>query len=343
MTSGKASQKKHYIIILLLGITLVAAFLISICVGRYSISPAEAVKIIVASIFRDTADIDPIKLSVVMNVRLPRIIMGMITGAGLSLAGVSYQGIFGNPLVSPDILGVSSGAGFGAALGILVGTGSLLIQGLSLGFGMLAVLIVMLLSRVRKKTELFTLVLTGVIVRALFDALVSLIKYVADPQDKLPAIVVWLMGSLASSSYKDVVVSALIILPCIIVILLMRWQMNLLSLEEEEARSLGVNVGRLRKVIIGVSTLITAVSVSTCGIIGWIGLVIPHVGRLMVGNDHRVLIPASALLGAIYLLFIDGLARTMTAAEIPLSILTAIIGAPFFAYMLRRTVGGKTS
>ena len=342
MISKSACQKKQRMTIFLLAIALFAAFIISICVGRYAISPIEAVKIIFASISGDAAVIDPVKLSVVIKVRLPRIIMAILVGAGLSLAGASYQGILGNPLVSPDILGVSSGAGFGAALGILLGMGSLVIQGLSLAFGLVSVVIVMILSRVRQKTELFSLVLTGVIVRALFDALVSLIKYVADPQDKLPAIVIWLMGSLASSSYKDVTIAALVILPCIIFMLIMRWQMNLLSLDEDEALSLGVNVGRMRKLIIGVSTLITAVSVSICGIIGWVGLIIPHVGRLMVGNDHRVLMPASALLGAIYLLFIDGLARTMTAAEIPLSILTAIIGAPFFAYMLRKTVGGNT-
>lgn len=342
MAIAKTNRQKQHTIILALGITLIVAFLVSICVGRYSVSPLEAIGIIIRTISGDTADIDPFKLSVVINVRLPRIIMGIIVGAGLSLAGTSYQGIFGNPLVSPDILGVSSGAGFGAALGILIGAGGLPVQGLSLVFGLLSVLIVLTISRVRKKIQLFTLVLSGVIVRSLFDALVSLIKYVADPQDKLPAIVVWLMGSLASSSYKDVIIAALVILPCIVLLIILRWKMNLLSLDEEEARSLGVDVGRLRKLIIAVSTLITAVSVSTCGIIGWVGLVIPHVGRLMVGNDHRVLMPASALIGAIYLLFVDGIARTMTAAEIPLSILTAIIGAPFFAYMLRKTAGGNT-
>lgn len=176
--------------------------------------------------------------------------------------------------------------------------------------------------------------------RPSFDALVSLIKYVADPQEKLPAITIWLMGSLASSSYKDVLVSCVVILPCIVILMAMRWKLNLLSLEEEEARSLGVNVARLRLIVIAVSTLMTAVTVSLCGVIGWIGLVIPHIGRLLVGNDHRTLLPASALLGAIYLLAIDTVARTATAAEIPLSILTAIIGAPFFAWMLRKTSGG---
>ena len=253
-----------------------------------------------------------------------------------------YQAIFGNPLVSPDILGVSSGAGFGASLGILLSTSTLIIQGSALTFGLLAVLMVFLVSKVNGRTELFTLVLSGVIIQALFDALVSLIKYVSDPQEKLPAITVWLMGSLASSSYKDIIVSCVIILPCIAVLLTLRWKMNLLSLDEEEARSLGVNVHRLRSVVIVLSTLMTGVTVSLCGVIGWIGLVIPHVGRMLVGNDHRALLPASALLGALYLLLIDTIARTATAAEIPLSILTAIIGAPFFAWMLRKTSGGST-
>lgn len=185
------------------------------------------------------------------------------------------------------------------------------------------------------------LVLSGVIVSALFEALVSLIKYVADPQDKLPAIVLWLMGSLASASYQKVIIAAVTIIPCITVLFVLRWKMNLLSLEEEEARSLGINVERLRIVIIFVSTLMTAVSVSLCGIIGWIGLVIPHIARFWIGNDHRGLIPACSILGAGYLLLVDGIARTMTAAELPLSILTAIIGAPFFAYMLRKTMGEK--
>lgn len=341
MKSVNATRRKQHLIIISLGVALIAAFLISVCIGRYPIKLSETVQVIFAVITHNTENIDPYNLSVIINVRLPRIIMSIIIGAGLSLAGTSYQGIFGNPLVSPAILGVSSGAGFGAALGILIGVGSLQLQGLALIFGLLSVFIVLMISRVKNKTELFTLVLSGVIVKSLFDALVSLIKYVADPQDKLPAIVIWLMGSLASSSYRDVIICTIVIVPCIALLIVLRWQMNLLSLDEEEARSLGVNVSLLRKVVIASSTLITAVSVSTCGIIGWVGLVIPHLGRLLVGNDHRALIPASALLGAIYMLFVDGLARSITAAEIPLSILTAIIGAPFFAYMLRKTSGGN--
>lgn len=341
METKKSFLKNIYSKIFIMIILLVIAFFFSMCIGRYSITPKEVVEIIISHITGSNGEIDTIRSNVVMQVRLPRILLSIIIGAGLACSGAAYQCLFGNPLVSPDILGVSAGAGFGAALGILFSASAFVVQGQALVFGIIAVGMVLLISRVQKKTELFMLVLSGVIVSALFEALVSLIKYVADPQDKLPAIVVWLMGSLASASYQKVTIAAVTIIPCIIVLFVLRWKMNLLSLEEEEARSLGVNVERLRIVIIIVSTLMTAVSVSLCGIIGWIGLVIPHIGRFCIGNDHRGLIPACTILGAVYLLLVDGIARTMTAAELPLSILTAIIGAPFFAYMLRRTMGQK--
>ena len=341
METKKSFLKSMYSKVFIMLLLLVAAFFFSMCIGRYSITPMEVVKVISSHITDSVNDISSIQSNVVMQVRLPRILLSMIIGAGLACSGAAYQCLFGNPLVSPDILGVSAGSGFGAALGILFSASAFVIQGQALLFGMLAVGIVLLISRVRKKTELFMLVLSGVIVSALFEALVSLIKYVADPQDKLPAIVVWLMGSLASASYQKVLIAAVTILPCIAILFVLRWKMNLLSLEEEEARSLGVNVERLRIVIIVVSTLMTAVSVSLCGIIGWIGLVIPHIGRFCMGNDHRGLIPACTILGAVYLLLVDGIARSITAAELPLSILTAMIGAPFFAYMLRRTMGAK--
>ena len=334
------SPGRQRLIVLALGIALILFFLALICVGRYAVSPLDAFRIIAGAAAGNTDKLDPYQVIVVLRVRLPRILMGVLVGSGLAVSGTTYQGMFGNPLVSPDILGVSSGAGFGAALAILISGSSVVIQSTALGFGLLSVAAVGAISRVKQHTELFMLVLSGVIVQALFDALVSLIKYVADPQEKLPAITVWLMGSLASSSYRDVLISALVILPCMTALLVLRWKLNLLSLDEEEARSLGVNVPRLRMMVIALSTLITAVTVSLCGVIGWIGLVIPHIGRLLVGNDHRTLIPASALLGASYLLAIDTVARTATAAEIPLSILTAIIGAPFFAWMLRKTSGG---
>lgn len=341
MNTKKQFLQNIYTKILILFLILVVSFFFSMCIGRYAITPIDVVKIIVAHFTNTLENFDSICVNVVMQVRLPRILLSMIIGAGLACSGASYQCLFGNPLVSPDILGVSAGAGFGASLGILLSASSAVVQVQALVFGLAAVGIVLFISRVQKKTQLYMLVLSGVIVGALFEALVSLIKYVADPQDKLPAITVWLMGSLASASYNKVAIAAMTIVPCMVILFALRWKMNLLSLSEEEAKSLGVKVDQLRIVIIIVSTLMTAVSVSLCGIIGWIGLVIPHIARFFVGDDHRGLVPSCIILGAAYLLLIDGMARTITAAEVPLSILTAIIGAPFFAIILRKTMGGN--
>lgn len=341
MNTKKLLMRKIYTTILVMGLVLIGAFFFSMCIGRYSITPGEVIKVIVGYFTGSLDEMDPILVNVVMQVRLPRILLSIIIGAGLACSGAAYQCLFGNPLVSPDILGVSAGAGFGAALAILLSAGAVAVQVQALIWGLAAVGIVLAVSRMQKKTELYMLVLSGVIVSALFEAFISLIKYVADPQDKLPAITVWLMGSLASASYKKVIIAGCIIVPCILIMFILRWKMNILSLNEEEARSLGIKVGRLRLIIIVTSTLMTAVSVSLCGIIGWIGIIIPHIGRFFVGNDHRGLIPASMILGSTYLLLIDGIARTMAAAELPISILTSIIGAPFFAIMLRKTLGGK--
>lgn len=337
LESARGGQARRRLILFGLLALLVVCFLLSLCLGRYDISPLESIGIIARSITGDVSALDPIKINVVMSVRMPRILMALIVGGGLATAGATYQAVFGNPLVSPDILGVSSGAGFGAALGILLSGSILAIQGFALGFGLLAVALVILLGRVQKSTQLYMLVLAGVIVGALFEAFISITKYVADPNDQLPVITTWLMGSLASASYRDVGIAAVVTLPCALVLMALRWKLNLLSLDEEEARSLGVNVGRLRLAAIALATFMTATSVSLCGIIGWVGLVIPHIGRMLVGNDHRALLPASLLLGASYLLLIDDVARTLSQAEIPISILTAIIGAPFFAYLLRRS------
>ena len=311
MSTKKVFLQNIYMKIIILLLILIAAFFFAMCVGRYDITPIDVITIISSSIRKATEGLDKICVNVVMQVRLPRILLSMIIGAGLACSGASYQCLFGNPLVSPDILGVSAGAGFGASLAILLSAGSAVVQMQALFFGLAAVAIVLFISRVQKRTELYMLVLSGTIVGALFEALVSLIKYVADPQDKLPAITVWLMGSLASASYEKVMTAAITIVPCMIILFVLRWKMNLLSLSEEEAKSLGVDVEKLRIVIIIVSTLMTAVSVSLCGIIGWIGLVIPHIGRFFMGNDHRGLIPACMILGATYLLLIDTLARTI--------------------------------
>ena len=320
-------------------IALSALFLVLICVGRYPISPFRAFEIIGRSFVGKIDGMDVYESSVILSIRLPRILMGILVGAGLSVSGAIYQAVFGNPLVSPDILGVSSGAGFGAALAILLSCGMAATQVIALGCGLLAVVVVLNLSRIKRRSEL--LVLSGVIVKSMFDALVSFIKYIADPEDKLPTITMWLMGSLANVSYRDVLLCAAIEIPCLAVAMILRWKMNLLSLDHEEARSLGINVKKLRLSVILIATLMTAVTVSVCGIIGWIGLVIPHIARLLIGNDHRTLIPASALMGSIYLLLIDTAARAATSGEVPLSILTAMVGAPFFAVILRKTSGGR--
>lgn len=317
-------------------------FFISICLGRYWVAPGTAFNILASHIFPLDMIGSSIEESVVMQIRLPRIILTMLVGAGLAISGAAFQGLFGNPLVSPHILGVSAGAGFGAALGILISGQVLYVQVLAIGFGTLAVIITYMISRQKTGTPLFMLVLSGVITGAFFTALISLIKYVADPEEVLPAIVYWLMGSMAGTSYDDLLIGAPMILAGIIALLLMRWRINVLSLNEEEAQSLGINVQHSRWLVIMASTLITSAAVSLCGIVGWIGLVIPHIGRMIVGPDHRILLPTCCSIGAVYLLLIDNIARTATAAEIPLSILTAIVGAPFFAYLLRKT-GGKWS
>ena len=331
MDRGILENKKRPAMFIMI-IALIALFLVLICVGRYPISPFRAFEIIGRSFVGKTDGMDVYESSVILSIRLPRILMGILVGAGLSVSGAIYQAVFGNPLVSPDIL---------AALAILLSCGMAATQVTALGCGLLAVVVVLNLSRIKRRSELFVLVLSGVIVKSMFDALVSFIKYIADPEDKLPTITMWLMGSLANVSYRDVLLCAAIEIPCLAVAMILRWKMNLLSLEQEEARSLGINVKKLRLAVILIATIMTAVTVSVCGIIGWIGLVIPHIARLLIGNDHRTLIPASALMGSIYLLLIDTAARAATAGEIPLSILTAMVGAPFFAVILRKTSGGR--
>lgn len=316
--------------------------LVSLFFGRYFIDPVTVFKVLGAKVFglsleqtwTDAAEV------VIIRIRLPRAIMAMLVGAGLSISGAAFQGTFHNPLVSPYLLGVSSGAGFGAALAILADTGGLGVQGMAFLFGLLAVFMTYSLSRVYKTTPVLMLVLSGVVVSAFFMALISLIKYVADPYEKLPAIVFWLIGSLGNTKITDLITTVPPMLIGMGVLIMVRWRINLLSMGDREARAMGVNTELLKGIIIVASTVVAAAAVSICGIIGWVGLVIPHVCRMWVGADHKVLLPATLGVGAAYLLLVDNLARTMTAAEIPLGILTAIIGAPFFAFLLRRTRGG---
>jgi len=321
---------------------LVAPFLaliLSLFVGRYEITPGEVVKVLFSPFVPVQPGTLAIEKSVILAGRLPRVILAMLVGAGLGVSGAAFQGLFRNPLVSPDILGVTSGSAFGAILAILLGGQSVLIQFFAVPFGIASVFIAYGLSRTHHGDSRLLLVLAGMVISTVFTALISLIKYIADPYDELPTITYWLMGSLASASYADLRLVALPIMGGMVILLLVRWKINILSLGEEEARSLGVNIEQLKWLIIGAVTVVTAAAVSVTGIIGWVGLIIPHIGRMIVGPDHKTLLPASASLGATFLVLIDLIGRTATAAEIPLGILTAISGAPFFVFLLKRTGG----
>lgn len=320
---------------LILGLCMIGAA----GIGRYMIPFDRVLSILLSPVFNLEPGWTEVERTVIWSIRVPRILLAVLIGAGLSVSGAALQALFANPLVSSHVLGVSYGAGFGAALGILLSENHLVIQALAILFGMIAIGITYKIGHSKKGVQLYMLVLAGVIVGALFQALISFIQYVADPEEKLPSIVYWLMGSLGGTSLNDLKIGIPLIGIGILLIWCIRWHLNVLSLSEEEAHSMGVNLKLLRSIIIGATTMITAVAVSLSGIIGFVGLVIPHFARMMVGHEHRVLIPATILLGGIYLLVIDTMARSVTAAEIPLSVLTAIIGAPFFALLLRRTGG----
>ncbi|VBB46564.1 Putative ABC transporter permease protein (fragment) [uncultured Desulfatiglans sp.] len=332
----------------LIGVTA-CLLLTSLFVGRYPMTPGDVCTafFLWASdlwnqwVLGATAPSAPtIHHTVIFGIRLPRILAAALIGAGMSVAGTSFQGLFKNPLVSPEILGVASGAGFGAAIGILISAPPALVQGLAFLFGIGAVGMAYTMSRMIRSGPVLVLVLSGIIVGALFSALVGLLKYVADPYDTLPAIVFWLMGSLSSVSMTDVGMAAPPVAASCLVLFIIRWRMNLLTMSDDEAKALGVNTKWMTRIILICATLITASAVCISGIIGWIGLVVPHIGRMLVGPDFRKLLPASALIGAVFLLLVDSLSRTIFPTEIPLGILTAMIGAPVFAWlMMRRQVG----
>lgn len=338
------SKKKMAILILA---PLILLFL-SLFLGRFIVLPVTVCQAIMARLFSWSpswpVEIDPVKIDkVIFEVRLPRAILALLVGSALSISGASFQGIFKNPLVSPDILGVSAAAGFGAALAIWFSGSSVnvfSIQGSAFIFGVLGVMLAYSISRIYKTTPTVILVLAGVIVSALFNAFTSAIKLIADPYHKLPAITFWLMGSLASACWSQVKIAFLPILLGTSGLLAVRWRINLLSLGDEEARALGVKTELVKGFVIACATLVTAAAVCVSGVIGWIGLIVPHISRMLVGPDHKVLLPASISMGASFLLAVDLIARSATAIEIPLGILTAVIGAPFFAYLLRKTKGG---
>jgi iron complex transport system permease protein len=319
---------------------LILLFIVSFALGRYPVSPLDVVRVLVSQVISIDHTWPSTIDTVVMEIRLPRILAAVLIGASLALAGTSFQGLFRNPLVSPDILGVSSGAGFGAALAILLSGNWIAIEISAFCFALVSVGISYFVSRIVKGNPTLSLILAGMAIASLFSAFLSLLKYAADPINQLPAITYWLMGSLASINTHDLLFAAIPMLIGIVTLVLIRWRFNVLAMGEEEAKALGVDTGKLRAVIIICCTMITASSVCISGTIGWVGLVIPHIGRMLVGPNHKRLLPVSLLLGAAYLLLIDDMARLVASIEIPIGILTAIVGAPFFIFLLHKSGKG---
>jgi len=314
---------------------LFVGLLLAFTVGRYPVSVADLLSVLFAKIGGRTADVSGAVQSVVLQVRGPRVLAAVLVGAALAVAGTAFQGLFRNPLVSPDILGASSGAALGAVIGIFFSLGVVAIQALAFAGGLLAVAAVYVIgSAVRARDPILVLVLTGVVVGALLGAGVGLVKYLADPYNQLPAMTFWLLGSLAAANVTDLLPLFGPVAIGTAILIALRWRMNVMSLPEEEARSLGIATGPLRVAIVAAATLTTSASVATAGIIGWVGLVVPHLARSLVGPDFARLLPTAAILGGGYLLLIDTLARTAAEVEIPLGILTAVVGTPFFIWLL---------
>lgn len=319
---------------------LVAVVVLAFASGQFPIGPGELWRAVAARLTGADSGLPPAVETVVWNIRLPRVAAGLLVGAALAAAGAAYQGMFRNPLVSPDILGVSAGAGLGAVVAIYAGLPIVAVQALAFVGGLLAVGVVLAVAGlVRRHDPVLVLVLAGVAVGALLGAGISLIKILADPTTQLPSITFWLLGGLNAVTPADLAATAPALLAGLVPLALLRWRVNLLSLPDEEAQALGVAVGRLRLVLVAAATLATAAAVSLAGIVGWVGLVVPHVARLLVGPEFSRLLPASLLLGGGFLVAADTLARTAASIELPLGILTALVGAPFFLFLLARSGG----
>lgn len=313
---------------------LLALFLLSFVMGRYGVPLGQVVRILLSGVLPLEQTWTGNMAIAVLNVRLPRILLACLVGCGLSAAGTGYQTVFQNPMAAPDILGASSGACFGAALAILTGQGAVMITVFAFLASLLSVALVYLVGNHTRGNRVVNLLLAGIMVGSLFSACTSYIKLVADPTNQLPQITYWLMGSLSGTRMGTVRFAAVCVAVGLVPLLLLRWRMNLLTLSPDEARAMGVHTDRLRLAVILSSTVLTAAAVSVSGMIGWVGLVIPHLSRRIVGSDCRRLMPMSCLFGAAFLLLVDNMARCLTATEIPIGILTAFVGAPFFIYLM---------
>ena len=320
---------------------LLALFLLSFVMGRYGVPLGQVVRILLSGMLPLEQTWTGNMAIAVLNVRLPRILLACLVGCGLSAAGTGYQTVFQNPMAAPDILGASSGACFGAALAILTGQSAVMITVFAFLASLLSVALVYLVGNHTRGNRVVNLLLAGIMVGSLFSACTSYIKLVADPTNQLPQITYWLMGSLSGTRMGTVRFAAVCMEVGLVPLLLLRWRMNLLTLSPDEARAMGVHTDRLRLAVILSSTVLTAAAVSVSGMIGWVGLVIPHLSRRIVGSDCRRLMPMSCLFGAAFLLLVDNMARGLTATEIPIGILTAFVGAPFFIYLMVR--GGDRS
>ena len=335
-TPKTAADRRARLWLMVLAAVLLALFLVSFVLGRYDVPLWQVVRILLSKVLPLEATWSGNMAVAVLNVRLPRILLACLVGCALSAAGTAYQSVFRNPMAAPDILGASSGACFGAALAILLGLGRGAVTALAFAASLATVALVYVIARRIRGNQVVNLLLSGIMISSLFSAGTSYIKLVADPTNQLPAITYWLMGSLSGTRMQDVTFALFPMAAGLIPLLLLRWRVNLLTLDEEEARSMGVNTTALRLVVILCATVLTAASVSVSGMIGWVGLVIPHLSRKLVGNDCRRLLPAAMLLGAIFLLLVDNVSRNLLAVEIPIGILTAFVGAPFFLYLMTR-------
>ena len=325
---------------LILAVLPLGAALIALGIGRIFIAPGDVAAALASRFDPGTEVADLVKMTI-WNLRMPRILLAALVGAGLSVAGCAFQSLFANPLATPDTLGVASGAAFGAALGILLGFDLIGIQIMGLAMGGAAVALTWLAGSGRDRGGLSYIVLSGIMIGSLFSALISFIKFAADAESQLPAITYWLMGGLDKANYHTLALGAPVIIAGIILFILIRWRMNLLPLSDDEAKASGVDIRLLRAVTVVAATAITASCVSMCGQVGWVGLLIPHMCRMVFGNNHLSIVPASVSFGAVFMIIVDTMARSISAAEIPVSILTAIIGAPVFIILMRRSGGWR--
>lgn len=333
-SSQKSSQRSSRWYILFFTLIFITIFIVSFRLGKYPVSFKELFTFFFSKIMGKDSLLPKEIETVIFRIRLPRIVSAAMVGAGLSAAGAAFQGLFQNPMVAPDLLGASSGAGFGAALAIFFSLGSIMVTASAFVFGLIAVIVSYAVSKKATHNQVLGLVLAGIMVSSLFQAATSYLKLVADPHNTLPAITYWLMGTLASVRWEELLFAGLPIILGLVTLYLLRWPLNIMTLGEEEAISMGVHVKGIRVITIIAATLVSAACVSIGGMIGWIGLIIPHFSRMLVGYDYRVLLPVSMLMGGSFLMVVDNFARLLATVEIPIGILIAFIGAPFFIYLI---------